>query len=107
MPIFTGVYFKDKFKINVPKIDIPTTDIARNETQSKTYNNSLFPRSIRALIVGKSDCGEQRLVFRLQDQSASRIWSPMSLAAAITFLLDPGLRPMGPLNYAGYEVRVR
>ena len=30
-------------------------DLAWNETQSKRFNNSLFPRSIRGLIVGKSN----------------------------------------------------
>ena len=37
-------------------------DLAWNETQSKRFNNSLFPRSIRGLIVGKSGCGKTTLL---------------------------------------------
>ena len=33
-----------------------------NETQSKRLNNSLFPRSIRGLIIGKSGCGKTTLL---------------------------------------------
>jgi len=37
-------------------------DLTWNETQSKRFNNSLFPRSIRGLIVGKSGCGKTILL---------------------------------------------
>lgn len=37
-------------------------DLAWNETQSKRFNNSLLPRSIRGLIVGKSNCGKTTLL---------------------------------------------
>ena len=37
-------------------------DLAWNETLSKRFNNSLFPRSIRGLIVGKSGCGKTTLL---------------------------------------------
>jgi len=37
-------------------------DLAWNETQSERFNNSLFPRSIRSLIVGKSNCGKTTLL---------------------------------------------
>ena len=37
-------------------------DLAWNETLSKRFNNSLFPRSIRGLIVGKSGCGKTTLM---------------------------------------------
>jgi len=37
-------------------------DLAWNETQSKRFNNSMFPRSIRGLIVGKSNCGKTMLL---------------------------------------------
>ena len=37
-------------------------DLAWNETQSKRFNNLLFPRSIRGLIVGKSGCGKTTLL---------------------------------------------
>jgi len=31
-------------------------DLAWNETQSNRFNNSIFPRNIWGLIVGKSNC---------------------------------------------------
>jgi len=37
-------------------------DLAWNETQSKRFNNSMFPESIRGLIVGKSNCGKTTLL---------------------------------------------
>jgi len=37
-------------------------DLAWNETLSKRFNNSLFPRSIRDLIVGKSASGKTTLL---------------------------------------------
>ena len=37
-------------------------DLAWNETMSKRFNNLLFPRSIRGLIVGKSGCGKTTLL---------------------------------------------
>ena len=37
-------------------------ELTWNETQSKRSNNSLFPRSIRGLIVGKSGCGKTTLL---------------------------------------------
>jgi len=37
-------------------------DLAWNETMSKRSNNSLFPRSIRGLVVGKSGCGKTTLL---------------------------------------------
>ena len=38
-------------------------ELAWNETLSKRFNNSLFPNSIRGLIVGKSGCGKTTLLF--------------------------------------------
>ena len=40
-------------------------DLAWNDTTSKRYNNSLFPRSIRGLIVGKSASGKTTLLLNL------------------------------------------
>jgi len=37
-------------------------ELTWNETQSKRFNNSLFPRNIRGLIVGKSGCGKTTLL---------------------------------------------
>jgi len=37
-------------------------DLAWNETISKRFNNPLFPRSIRGLIVSKSGCGKTTLL---------------------------------------------
>jgi len=37
-------------------------DLAWNETQSKRFNNSMFPRSIRCLIVEKRNCGKTTLL---------------------------------------------
>ena len=37
-------------------------DLAWDETQSKMLNISKFPRSIRGLIVGKSNCGKTTLL---------------------------------------------
>ena len=37
-------------------------DLAWNETLSKRFNNSVFPGSIRGLIVGKSGCGKTTLL---------------------------------------------
>ena len=40
-------------------------DLAWNETSNKRFNNSLLPRSIRGLIVGKSVSGKTTLLFNL------------------------------------------
>jgi len=37
-------------------------ELTWNETQSKRFNNSLFPRSIRGLIFGKFGCGKATLL---------------------------------------------
>ena len=37
-------------------------DLYLNETTTKRFNNPLFPRSIRGLIVGKSGCGKTTLL---------------------------------------------
>ena len=37
-------------------------ELAWNETSSKRFNNPLFPRNIRGLIVGKSNCGKTTLL---------------------------------------------
>ena len=38
-------------------------ELTWKETRSKRSNNSLFPRSIRGLIVGKSGCGKNNTTF--------------------------------------------
>ena len=38
------------------------TDLSWNEVISKRFNNPLLPRSIRGIIVGKSDCGKTTLL---------------------------------------------
>ena len=40
-------------------------DLSWNETTTKRFNNPLFPRSIRGLIVGKSNCGKTTLLLNL------------------------------------------
>ena len=40
-------------------------DLSWNEVISRRFNNSLFPRSIRGLIVGKSGCGKTTLLINL------------------------------------------
>jgi len=40
-------------------------DLAWNETLNKRFNNSLFPISLRGLIVGKSGSGKTTLLFNL------------------------------------------
>lgn len=40
-------------------------DLSWNETLSKRNNNSLLPRSIRGLIIGKSGCGKTTLLLNL------------------------------------------
>jgi len=40
-------------------------DLAWNETLNKRFNNSLFPRSLRGLIVGKSGSGKTTLLLNL------------------------------------------
>ena len=42
-----------------------TRDLSWNETTTKRFNNPLFPRSIRGLIVGKSNCGKTTLLLNL------------------------------------------
>ena len=37
-------------------------ELAWNETTSTRFNNYLFPRSIRGLIVSKSNCGKTTLL---------------------------------------------
>ena len=56
-------------------------DLAWNETMSKRFNNPLFPRSIRGLIVGKSGCGKTTLL--------------------LNFLLRPGWLDYNNLNVFG------
>ena len=56
-------------------------DLAWNETMSNRYNNPLFPRSIRGLIVGKSGCGKTTLL--------------------LNFLLRPGWLDYNNLNVFG------
>jgi len=56
-------------------------DLAWNETMSNRYNNPLFPRSIRSLIVGKSGCGKTTLL--------------------LNFLLRPGWLDYNNLNVFG------
>ena len=55
-------------------------DLAWNETMTNRYNNPLFPRSIRGLIVGKSGCGKTLL---------------------LNFLLRPGWLDYNNLNVFG------
>ena len=40
-------------------------DLAWNETSNKRFNNSLLPKSLRGLIVGKSGSGKTTLLFNL------------------------------------------
>ena len=40
-------------------------DLSWNEVISRGFNNSLLPRSIRGLFVGKSDCGKTTLLLHL------------------------------------------
>ena len=40
-------------------------DLSWNETTTKRFNNPLFPRSIRGIIVGKSGCGKTTLLLNL------------------------------------------
>lgn len=56
-------------------------DLAWNETMTNRYNNPLFPRSIRGLIVGKSGCGKTTLL--------------------LNFLLRPGWLDYNNLNVFG------
>ena len=41
------------------------TDLSWNENIQNRFNNSLLPRSIRGLIVGKSGCGKTTLLLNL------------------------------------------
>ena len=41
------------------------TDLSWNENTRNRFNNSLLPRSIRGLIVGKSGCGKTTLLLNL------------------------------------------
>ena len=40
-------------------------DLSWNKTTTKRFNNPLFPRSIRGIIVGKSNCGKTTLLVNL------------------------------------------
>ena len=40
-------------------------DLSWNEVTAKRFNNPLLPRSIRGIIVGKSDCGKTTLLHNL------------------------------------------
>ena len=40
-------------------------DLSWNKTITKRFNNSLLPRSIRGIIVGKSGCGKTTLLLNL------------------------------------------
>ena len=40
-------------------------DLSWNETTTKRFNNPLFPKSIRGIIVGKSNCGKMTLLLNL------------------------------------------
>ena len=40
-------------------------DLSWNESITKRFNNSLLPRSIRGIIVGKSGCGKTTLLLNL------------------------------------------
>ena len=40
-------------------------DLSWNETTTKRFNNPLFPKSIRGIIVGKSNCGKTTLLLNL------------------------------------------
>ena len=40
-------------------------DLSWNETTTKRFNNPLFPKSIRGIIVGKSNCGKTTLLVNL------------------------------------------
>ena len=41
------------------------SDLTWNKIISKRFNNPLLPRSIRGIIVGKSDCGKTTLLLNL------------------------------------------
>ena len=40
-------------------------DLSWNETTTKRFNNPLFPKSIRGIIIGKSGCGKTTLLLNL------------------------------------------
>ena len=40
-------------------------DLSWNETTTKIFNNPLFPKSIRGIIIGKSGCGKTTLLLNL------------------------------------------
>ena len=40
-------------------------DLSWNEVTAKRFNNPLFPRSIRGIIIGKSGCGKTTLLLNL------------------------------------------
>ena len=56
-------------------------DLAWNETVSRRFNNPIFPKSIRGIIVGKSCCGKTTLL--------------------LNFLLRPGWLDYNNLNVFG------
>ena len=79
---FTFNAIRHFFNMNNKNIDIK--DLTWNEISSRRFNNPLFPKSIRGILIGKSACGKTTLL--------------------LNFLLRPGWLDYNNLNIYGVSV---
>jgi len=67
-------------------------DLSWNENVSRRFNNPLFPKSIRGLIVGKSGCGKTTLLLNLLLRPGWLHYDNLNIYVILKSLFQPEYR---------------